>query len=587
VLIGDGLGALISLVVEHGFYLPRSEEYRLFVVDTIIVGLFALCALARWIAAPDRRLHFRKNWIEILVVAALGVQAGALLWLSQVTEFRDAFFDASALRTAIKIAVFGLQGALLLQILVGLARVNESLADLRARPAVVLLASYAILIFFGAFILMLPRCTPGLETRIRFVDALFTSASASCVTGLNAIDVGRDLSIAGQWVTLGLIQIGGLGLITFAAFLSYLERHNLGTRELLMLRDTFGYNVIGEMGRFLGYTLAITFGTELIGTALVFVNLNEPDLDFGERLRWSVYHSISAFNNAGFALKNNAMLDYAGSVGMTASLCMLVVTGGLGFPVIMGLLRFRLSSLAFVRRRLLGPKRSLEIEPSVVSLQTKIVLTMTLLLIVGGAFLIWALERSHALEGRPIDEQIDVAVWHSVMARTAGFNSIDLGALRPTTLIVIILLMVVGASPISTAGGVKTVAVAVLFASLRSMLRGQKHMHLFKRGIASAAANLAFATLAVYLALTALCCTMLTLTDPENDFLALVFETVSALSTVGYSTGITPRLSDAGKIILSAAMLLGRTGPLLLLLGLAARRRASSAQYPGEQLVVS
>lgn len=590
VLVGIGFAALLSLCIEHGFDVPESQIYRVHTVDAIIVGLFALCTALRWAAAPDRREYLRRRWFEFALVGLLGLQALAILIFTPLHQI-DEIFTTGGLRTLAKFYVLSMQGVIVMQLLVGLARINERLAILRARPAIVLLISYIVLIFSGALLLMMPRCTPGSWTHIRFVDALFTATSASSVTGLSTIDVGKDLTVEGQWILLALIQFGGLGLITFAAFLSYLERQNLGIGEMLMLRDIFGYDVVGEMGRFLGYTLGITLGVEAVGAGLVFVNLHEPGLPLDEQIRWSLFHSISAFNNAGFALKDNAMLGYSGSWGMTLTMCTLVVLGGLGFPVIMGLMRFRLSSLPLARKLVLKPQEAQELAPSVITLQTKIVLSMTLILITVGAILIWVLEQKGVMAGRPVDEQIDVAVWHSVMSRTAGFNTVDVGALRAPTLLVIIVLMLIGASPVSTGGGIKTVAVAVIFASLRSMFRSRPQVEMFRRSIPTASVNLAFSTAAVYLMLMVFFSALLSITDPDiygdKTYLAVLFESVSALCTVGFSVGITSKFSDAGKYILSLAMLFGRLGPLLLLLGLASRRRTGRFEYPGEPVIVS
>lgn len=590
VLVGDGFAALLSLCIEHGFHLPASEVYRIHLVDMIIVGLFAMCTMLRWAVSPDPREHLRRRWFEIGLVLILLAMVIALLIFTPLRQL-DELLTSEDFRTIAKFFILGMQGVIVLHLLVGLARINESLAALRARPAVVLLISYVVLIFAGAGVLMLPRCTPGDVTNIRFIDALFTSTSAASVTGLNVIDVGTGFSVQGQWVIMAIIQFGGLGLITFAAFLSYLERQKLGVGEMLMLRDIFGYDVIGEMGRFLGYILVITVSVELIGAALVFVNLKPAGLPLGEQIRWSLFHAVSAFNNAGFALKDNAMADYSGSWGMTLTMCSLVVIGGLGFPVIMNLMRFRLSTLAIVRKLMMTRREAVELEPSVITLQTKIVLSMTILLIVGGSILIWGMESDHVMAGRSIDEQIDIALWHSVMSRTAGFNTVDIGGLQAPTLVILMVLMMIGAAPVSTGGGVKIVGVVVILAALRSMLRGQEHVEIFKRSIPTPAVNLAFSTAAVYVCLAVFFSTLLSVTDPQiwgdKTYLGVMFETVSALCTVGFSVGITSKFSDEGKVVLCFAMLVGRLGPLLLLLGLASRGRLPRYQYPYEKVIVT
>jgi Trk-type K+ transport system membrane component len=590
VMIGVGLAALVSLCIEHGFDVPESDRYRIYIVDTLIVGLFALSSLILWFIAPDRKAYWRKHWLEIVLVGLLGLQAGGLILFTRFSEMGDAYLSSGAVRTLVKVCVLLLQVALVLQILVGLVRINERVAAMRARPAVVLVVSYVALILTGALLMQMPRSTVG-SAGLPFIDAVFTSTSASCVTGLNVVDAGRTFTPAGQWILVALIQIGGLGPVTFAAFLSYLGQQRFSVGEALLLRDIFGYDIIGEMGRFLMYVVSITAVVELVGAAMIFSFLDEPGLSIEERFRWSIFHAVSAFNNAGFALKGNAMLDCAGAWGMTATMCGLVILGGLGFPVIMTLLRFRVSGLAWVRRRILGPARAQEVEPSGLGLQTKIALFMTLLLIAAGTLAIWMLEAPHALNGRSAGDQLNISLWHSVMTRTAGFNSIDIGVLQPTTLLVFILLMIVGASPVSTGGGVKTVAVAVIFAALRSMIRGRPRVEMFRRTIPDGSVNLAFSTAAIYIGLVILVSMTLSVTDPriwgEKSHLAILFETVSALSTVGFSVGITDRFSDAGKLILCATMLIGRLGPLLLLLGLAGGSRPSHYRYPGEQVVVS
>lgn len=574
------LVALVLLVVENGFHLRPEWRGRLAAADVgIAVGFVLQWAVRLWLA-PMRWRHACAHFVESFLVVLLAVQ---LLFLVLPAPAREV---VTALRAPglTKIYLVLLQVYLVVQ---ALLRANETIIRIGIRPPIVILASFVLLVLVGTFLLMLPRCAADPARPVRPVDAFFTSTSAVCVTGLTVADTGKDFSERGQWVILALIQVGGLGLVTFTALFLLLSRRGLGVRQSLMLGEASAYNVVGEIGRFLAYVVSITLIVELLGAVVLFGAWNEPGMSDAERARWSLFHSVSAFCNAGFGLKTNNFVDYASNVRVNLTLMALVTIGGIGFAVIMNVLRFRIGTLPLFRRmRWIRRKRSGE-EISRLTIHSKAALWMSALLLFLGTAGFWALESGGVLRGRPAGDQFLISLFHSVNCRTSGFNSVDVSALRVPTLTVMIALMVVGASPGSTGGGVKTVGVVILFATLVAMIRNREHVELHQRTIPRTIVNQAVTVIVLYGMTAFFISTALSITDPGIPYYKTLFETVSALSTVGLSTGITPTLSVAGKLLLCLAMGLGRVGPLVVLMSIAGRRTPLGYEYPSEEVAVA
>ncbi|MDZ7269381.1 MAG: TrkH family potassium uptake protein [candidate division KSB1 bacterium] len=424
----------------------------------------------------------------------------------------------------------------------------------RLGPARILVASFAGLILVGAFLLTLPAASTGESPG--FVDALFTATSATCVTGLTVVDTGTTFSRFGQIVILVLIQLGGLGLMTFSTLLLYLlggGRLSLSSRDLL--QETFSQGPVQNLKALLKTIFLATFTIELVGAMLLTLRFMR-DLPSSTAVYHGIFHAISAFCNAGFALYSDNLEKYRGDLLVNVTITSLIIIGGLGFVVIFE-----------INRRLRNDSRT-------PSLHVRLVLRTTAWLIACGAAAILLLEMNNTMAGLPWETRLLTSYFQSVTARTAGFNTLNIGSLSDATLFILIILMFIGASPGSCGGGIKTTTAAVLLALIRSRFGNEENVHLLYRRIPNDVLARAISVVFFASVLIALFTFLLLLSETggmghqqtRGLFLELFFETTSAFGTVGLSTGITPKLTPFGRILIIMVMFIGRLGPLTVAL---------------------
>lgn len=431
-------------------------------------------------------------------------------------------------------------------------------------PARLLVATFLGIVTVGALALYLPAAstTPG---RAQLIDAFFTAVSAACVTGLTVLDTERDFTAFGQGVILLLIQVGGLGIMTFATgALALLNRRASLKQESAMA------GLLGAQGALAMFTatkqiIAITFATEAAGALILAAAFMTEGDSIGQALWRGLFTSVSAFCNAGFAIQSDNLISYQTNPLVLHTVAFLIIVGGLGpIPVIAIPALFRAKPI---------------------SLHARLALITTVLLLVLPTVLIAAFEWSHALGHLSFADRLHNAWFQSVTPRTAGFNSVDYTALQPATVVLTILLMYVGGSPGSTAGGVKTTTLAVLVLSVVSVVLGRNEPVLGRRriGVTTVYRAMAIATMGALSAFVAVIALMLT---QQMDPLDVIFEVFSALGTVGLSVGATPLLDDVGKIVIMACMFAGRVGPLTLFLLLQDRPAEEKWNYPTEETPV-
>ncbi len=452
---------------------------------------------------------------------------------------------------------------------------DGGLGGLLARPQAVLVLSFAGVILLGGILLSLPFCQVH---PVDFLDGLFTSVSAVCVTGLVTKDTGGDFSLAGQWVILGLIQVGGLGLMTFSAFLGSLLGRRLSLRNHYVLQDVFlPEQSSGKFGKILVFIILFTAVTEFLGALFLWIRFGATE----GMLFPALFHSISAFCNAGFSLWSDSLVRFRGDPVVNFLVMGLIVTGGLGHIVL-----FEVTRRVFHRR-----KKDL---PVLFSLHTRLVFWTTLALIVLGAILFFVFESGNSLAGLPAGQKVLASLFQSVTPRTAGFNTLDIGSLTTPALLLLVSLMLIGGSPGSTAGGMKTTTFVVFFATLRSWLRGDENVTIFKREIPQEAGKRSVIIVSSVFLLLVAGTWVLSLSEGrplpfrrEGGFLtAYLFEAASALGTVGLSTGVTPGLTALGKGTLMVLMFAGRLGPLTLATFARGPDRGPRVGYPEEQVML-
>lgn len=433
---------------------------------------------------------------------------------------------------------------------------------------------FLAMISIGTLLLMLPFSTSSGDWNNPLV-ALFTATSAVCVTGLIVVDTGTHFSPFGEFAILLLIQIGGLGYMTATTFLLIILGRRLGLRDRLAVQQSFDIPELAGIGFLIRSIIGMTLLIELTAAfllLLVFV----PDYGFGYGLWLSVFHSISAYNNAGFSLFEDSLIQYATSPLLNAIISVLIITGGLGYEVLMDI-------YTWCRDRILQRQ-----ERPVFSLHFKIVTSTTIFLLAIGtiAFFYTEFNNVNTIGNLNILDKALVAWFQSVTTRTAGFNSIDFGAMTVSSLFLAIALMFIGASPGSTGGGIKTTTIRVLFSCTRAVLQGKEVVRCYQRQIPVSRVLKAIAVLLGSIIVVLIMVTLITLTDADKPFIAILFECVSAFATVGLSTGITASLSTLGKLLLVPTMYLGRVGVLLFMAAILGDPSPSVVQYPEEDLLV-
>lgn len=440
-------------------------------------------------------------------------------------------------------------------------------------PTRIFILSFILAILIGAVLLAFPfSATHG---RLNFLDAIFTSASAVCVTGLVVINIGKDLSPIGQLITLFLFQIGGLGIITFSTLFFVLMGRGISFKEREIVQSTFLYSPRRDFIKVLKSIFLFSFFFESIGTVILFIRFLR-DFNLSGAFSMALYHAISAFNNCGYSLFSDSLIGYQEDVIVNITVIGLIVAGGLGFIVQYELLE-----------KIRGIKKRL-------SIHTRIVIILTIILIISGALLFYVLENENILKDAPIKTKILASFFQSVTSRTCGFNTVEIGALTNETILLLLILMFIGASPGSTGGGVKTTSASLLILMIWNRFKGNEEVNIFNRTIprevVSRTISIIFASaFSISLVTSILLITGSGNTPPVESrhlFIEYLFETVSAFGTVGLSMGVTIRLTDVQKIAIILMMFAGRVGPLMLAFSLSRSKRESSIIYAEEGVMV-
>ena len=448
---------------------------------------------------------------------------------------------------------------------------------LKAHPAILVLASFLLTITVGTLMLKLPVSTK--TGHILWVDALFTATSAVCVTGLVVVDTGSYFNVFGQCVILSLIQIGGLGVMTISVALFRWIGRSVSFRHRMVMQDLFAHTPREDIFGLVKSIVLFTLGAEVIGAVLLTIHWSR-ELPFLRAVYTAVFHSVSAFCNAGFALFSDSMVRYSDNLLLNMTVCSLIVIGGIGFPVLYDLQSW------FERRK---EKRVR------LSIQTKTVLMTTAILIASGALMFAFLERQALGNAQPLLHRILAPLFQSITCRTAGFNTVDIASLKDATLAMMIFLMFFGASPGSCGGGVKTTTLALLTAFTLSRVRKKRRVNMFKKSIPTETVTRSVSLILVSIGIICVVLFLILLGDsasghevvgPRRSFLVYLFETVSAFGTVGLSMGITPALKTWGKCWIILMMIIGRVGVLTFSYIIVGTGTTNGVEYSEENLMV-
>jgi trk system potassium uptake protein TrkH len=566
-----------------GFEKPLLPERVLYSLQVVLLCVFVAEKAIRSWNAVSKAMFWRANWYEIPLFLLLGVVViGTGRW----------FAPTPAEATVVRQFAVGIY--LILQVVNKLCRTSVNLAASGTNPTQTLIASFLVLIVSGAGLLMLPRATTS-DENLSFVDALFTATSATCVTGLIVKDTGQDFTTMGQIVILTLIQLGGLGIVVFGAVFALLLGQALSLRERVAMQDLLSTRTLSQIGNMIAFIFIGTVLIEAFGELSLFGMWKDTSgtiADIQQQWFYSVFHSVSAFCNAGFSLFSRSFIDYNRSWQVYVVICPLIILGGLGFGVLYDIANTGADRVKRFFKKLFHKQYRLSMEaPKRIRLQSKIVFSVSAFLIIFGMLAILLFECYARPDGSAKTPDVLGALFQSVTARTAGFNTVNISNMSASSKFILILLMFIGGSPGSTAGGIKTVTLAVVVMTAVAALRKREEVEMFKRSVRLVVVGRAITVTLLFIAVLFSATLALSITESSNNFtiFEILFEAGSALGTVGLSTGVTGPstvLTDAGKLIIIAVMLIGRLGPLTLLAALTFNLKPARYNYPDEAVIV-
>lgn len=574
--------AIGTIVVDYGFVLDETE----------VAVVRHIYDYTWWVYFASYLFRLVFDWSSInRKTIFMTVILGLLLTLSAWPRFVPPPVDGHSLTWLWELSANKLLTIFVVVLFAALdiSRGVVSFIDKKTNPALLMAACFAVIILFGTLLLLLPRSTLE-HIRLSVIDALFVSTSAVCVTGLSTVDISQTFSIEGQMVIALLVQIGGLGVMTITSFFAMFFMGGTGLYNQFALRDMVGSDTFSSLISTLLYILGFTFSIEMLGACLIWTGIHGTmGMTLHEELFFSVFHSISAFCNAGFSTLpgnlGNASLLY-GHNFFYLVISVLVILGGIGFPILMN---FRRLVSYYLRKSLqrgdLGQEYPRYIH--LTNINTKIVLVTTSVLLGGGFLLTALLEWNGAFAGMPIDEKLVQSFFTSVVPRTAGFNSVDLTHFSLLSITVYLFLMWIGGASQSTAGGIKVNTFAVALANIRAVVRGESSVVLFHREITPDSVSRASAVIFGSIVVIAFSFVVLVIMEPELSPKGLLFEVVSAYSTVGASLGVTPLLGGTSKLLFVVLMFVGRVGLITVLMSLTRQRGGRKYRYPKGNVIIN
>ncbi|MBN2615757.1 MAG: hypothetical protein JXR71_08700 [Bacteroidales bacterium] len=574
-LIFKTLSAFVFLmVIASGIYyygFPKTPESLLLNERAIELSLafFSLRFLVYMFYDFHPAELLKKNWIEASVLSFFILYILFPSFFNHIL-FKWAFNDLVENHSLLLFQLYFIS-----IFIMELGKSGPKFSALNMKPATMLILSFIILIGIGTGLLMLPEMTTG--GHFDFLDALFTSTSASCVTGLIVVNTATFFTLKGQFIIMMLIQLGGINIISFATFFATFSRSSGSIKYQSMIKDVLSADRLADTKHLLRSIVEYSLLSEAIGTILIFFSWGNTHFDsWQSKLFNSAFHAISAFNNAGFSTFSNNLYEQSlrHLFGLQIVVIVLVFFGGFGFMAMDDAF-----SLRRIRERIKTPWKK-------ITVSTRITLYMSLALITFGAIVFYFLERNTLLAGEGVFQTIVTSVFQSVTTRTAGFNTVDIGKVAPPVLIFFMFLMFVGAGSGSTGGGIKVSTFAVIVKSAIATIKGHKNVVLFKRTVPFSVIDKAYSIALFSIFVIFVSTFFLSITEPNTPLMKLLFEEFSAFGTVGLSTGITSTLSEAGKVIIITSMFIGRIGSLTLAMALSSRAFSTSYRYAESSVMV-
>ncbi len=466
-----------------------------------------------------------------------------------------------------------------------LSRSSFGMLKKEINTSLIFVLSFLFVILLGGGLLMLPNSTTH---GISLVDALFTSTSAVCVTGLTVVDTATAFTPLGHFFILMLIQIGGIGVMTLTSFFGYFLVDKLSFKNQINLGDFISEGNLSEILKTLMKIVFVTLSIEAVGAIFIYFSVRGTLGDVNT-VYYSIFHSISAFCNAGFSTFTDNLFDVRvrSNYSLHTYIGLLIILGGIGFPILFNYYQLVKHFLRNKVKQLLGLQRRYHHLPKIINLHTKLVVYTTLILLVVGTVFFGIFEYGNTLKGLPWYGVLAESFFGSVTPRTAGFNSVNMTQIMPATILLTMFLMWVGASPVSTGGGIKTTTFAVAVLNVINIVKGKERLEIAGRELTNTTLLRAFAAVLLSIFIIGISTSMIKLFEPKIDMMTIAFECISALSTVGLSLGITAALDDGSKLVLISTMFVGRVGALTFLSGLVKHSSELNYRYPKSNIFVN
>ena len=567
------IGVAIALL-DSGFTLPMwlQQVFHIFYLAIIFLG---------FVVTAGRYLYSKKP-LTLNKVAVFDLLTSIAIVILLVAHFTD------LVRSGMSVAVDGFVAIKIAVFVTFIREISDHDFNLNRtflNPAQFFILSFLSLVLVGALLLMMPNAT---TQPLSFIDALFTATSAVCVTGLIVVDTATYFTTFGQVIIMGLIQIGGLGILTFVTYFSYFFKGGVSYETQASISEMSYMRGMGDVVSTLKSILYVTFAVEAVAAALIYISIYDiPDMDWSEQLFFSVFHAISAFCNAGFSTFSAGMYDDA--LRFNYPLQLIIATtfifGGMGFVIVVNVLRYLRDR---AERLIYRHDQRYIYRPWLLNINSRITLITTGALLLVGLIGVMIFEYNNVLaDHRSFFGKLVTGLFTAATPRTAGFNTIDMGELAFPTIMLTIFLMWIGASPNSTGGGIKTSTFAIALLNTLSLARGQTNVEVFKRQIAEISIRRAFSIMWLSLLVIGMGVTLISYDQPELDLIKVVFECFSAYSTVGLSLNLTTELSDFSKMVVSVIMFVGRVSMLTIFIALLKNRRQRNYRYPTEEITIN
>lgn len=562
---------LLFIVFDFGY--DFNENYN----SPHVIGLITLSfGLLGFNIFKLIKYKFKSNKKVALVNIVL---LSFILFISLIVSLVHLDFSCSYILQKVKPI---LEGGLIFYFLIRLLVLVRHIYDIYFNPAIVFVGSFMILGLTGAFLLMLPSATTN---GISFTNAIFTAISAVCVTGLAVVDTATDFTIVGQSIILVLIQLGGIGILTFTSFFAFFFRGSSSFKEGLNTKDFIAHEGLKDVFRAALNVVIFTLSVEIIGAVFIYFSIID-NYSISNKFFFSIFHSISAFCNAGFSIFSAGLFDESIRFDYFFQwvIMILIVFGGLGHNIIFNFYQYIKTYILE-----LFDKKRVHKQVRIITINTRLVIYTTLILLVTGFVFLYISEYNNTLLMHTTTfGKITNAAFNSVTPRTAGFNTVDFTKFTVPSLLFIIFLMWIGASPASTGGGIKTSTFALATLNIFAVAMGKTRIQILGRRITSESTSRAFAILCISLIVIGIAIMALLIFEPKDTpLVTIVFECFSAYSTVGLSLNFTPTLSEPSKYVIIATMFVGRIGMLNLMVGLLRQLNHQFYEYPKENILIN